>query len=87
MQTLLVRPSTSCGGWMDIELCCKQSPNVSIGFNAKRCNCGLLLIPTYLSIVYGIALHNLVGLNEEQHFSAEESEIINKTSLADEEEK
>lgn len=50
---------------MDIELCCKQSLNISIGFNAYRFDCGLLPIPTYLSVVYGIALHNLVGLNEE----------------------
>lgn len=51
-------------------------------------NCGLLLISmlTILPyIVYGIALPNLVGLNEEWHFPAEESEIINKTSLVDEE--
>lgn len=51
-------------------------------------DCGLLLISilTILSyIVYGIALPNLVALNEEWHFPAEESEIINKTSLVDEE--
>lgn len=51
-------------------------------------NGGLLLLSmlTILPyIVYGIALPNLVGLNEEWHFPAEESEIINKTSLVDEE--